>query len=317
MLSVFIAAVSLSGLISSAESFVSNVASSAASLVTTVASDALSAGQSLVSNVVNAINSVIDIPISVSADIPINVAPNNNVDDPFENSVLLASKSGESSSGAVSGEINIYCVNCYFSGDIQLAGQLEFDLSGITELQVSAMASFSAQLAIGIQATINIELSGSQTLFHATLPPPAGFSIPAIVSIGAFLDLSVEAEAMATVVGTALAGATLNIPQFGATLDFVDSSRSSTTPFAPQFNPLFQAEASIAASAGLSLPLAIGIGVTIPAISYSKSVAIVEQPVIEAALAADVSLSGSTSSCSGISYQIQCRYVSSHCGSES
>ena len=106
----------------------------------------------------------------------------------------------------------------------------------------------------------------------------------------------------------------MTIPNFSANVDLVNGSNSVVQGFTPQFVKVFEAKAEISATAGLGLPLSIGVCIDIPPIKFTKTISLTEKPVVEATFKYAVSttcegLAGNTECINGISYNLKCRLL--------
>ena len=72
----------------------------------------------------------------------------------------------------------------------------------------------------------------------------------------------------------------MTIPEFEGILDLKDPKNSKPLEIKPEFEKIFKAEAQLAASAGISLPIAIGIGIAIEPAKFKKDLELVEKPTI-------------------------------------
>ena len=124
---------------------------------------------------------------TAATDIPINVVPPADKTDPaapWPSSVLLYNKTSTGSSGTSSVDLDVYCVNCHMTGSIHLAGAANFGLgSGLTVLTADTNGTFEAQVAIGLVAEVKVSDQFEKNLVHVVPPPPAGFSIPGVISV--------------------------------------------------------------------------------------------------------------------------------------
>lgn len=73
----------------------------------------------------------------------------------------------------------------------------------------------------------------------------------------------------------------MTIPPFEGTVDLIDASKSKPLELKPEFEKIFEADAQLTATAGISLPVAVGLGISIPpAKGFKKDLEIVEKPTI-------------------------------------
>jgi hypothetical protein len=140
---------------------------------------------------------------------------------------------------------------------------------------------------LGLDAQVEYKNTITKPLVSAGLP---GFSVPGIITLGPFVSLSAELELEAKAIGQLFAGIAMDIPNFDATLDVFDSTKSVSSGFTPVFTKNFTATGEIDISANFGLPLKLGIGLVIPVIKFDKSIGIVERP----GLNASASFTGST-----------------------
>lgn len=198
-------------------------------------------------------------------------------------------------------------------GEINVAGRAEWNIvDGLKALEASTNGNIDSQLAIGLVAQAEAKQEFTADLFRLTPPPPAGFSLPGLIDIGPFLQLSAKAEVSVTIKGQVLAGLTMKIPDFKGKLDFLDASKSTKEGFEPQFEKIFEANAEVAATAGIGLPVAIGIGVNIPPLKFKKDAELVDKPSLESEFKFSTDGVGS---CKGIDWNIKCKWyieVSTH-----
>lgn len=73
----------------------------------------------------------------------------------------------------------------------------------------------------------------------------------------------------------------MTIPPFEGNIDLKEPKNSKPLELKPQFEKIFEAEAQLTATAGISLPVAVGLGISIPpAGGFKKDLEIVEKPTI-------------------------------------
>ncbi|KAI4141899.1 MAG: hypothetical protein L6R39_005145 [Caloplaca ligustica] len=109
-----------------------------------------------------------------------------------------------------------------------------------------------------------------------------GSSVSGVFTVGPVINLDAEADLGISVQRQMLAGVNISIPNFHADLVLVSVFESRTSAFAIDVKHIFEANAQIAAHAGLGLSLLIGMGVIIPPINFKKTVSINDKPSIEA-----------------------------------
>jgi hypothetical protein len=129
-------------------------------------------------------------------------------------------------------------------------------------------------------------------------------------------DLGTHVTFEANAKGRVLAGAEFGLKKATARIDFINPLSSSKSNWTPYFQPVFQADGEIMLSAELGLPIGLKCGVTVA--SWSKSVAIYDEPSVKAiaefAASAKLDASGKLiagvlvkNGCAGISTQVQWR----------
>jgi hypothetical protein len=95
----------------------------------------------------------VQIEPNVDFDLPINVAPppDKLKQEPWPNSLPIHKFEGEA--GGVKGTLEVFCVNCHFTGKIEFAGSAEWHLTeGLKKCQANIKGNAEAQLAIGLVA---------------------------------------------------------------------------------------------------------------------------------------------------------------------
>jgi hypothetical protein len=218
---------------------------------------------------------------SIDTTFSINLGPKELVDSPFGQAYQLFTKSGTSSGGAASGEVSLYCVGCGVTGKIHISGAASFAIysASLTSGFVAMDGNVHAGLELGLYAQAEYKQTFEKTIASAGLP---GFSIPNIISVGPVIQLKAELDIDIAATGQLLVGATMDIPNFAARLDLVDSSGSYSRGFTPVFTPIFDVSGEISATAVVGLPLSVGIGIVCPLIKLDKTIAIVDKPALTA-----------------------------------
>lgn len=285
---------------SGVSNFVSSVANSVPNAIKSVGSSIVNtAGQ-----IGNAINNVLRYDKDISSDIPINVKPSPDKvkgDAPWANSVSLYSKEKTSSGGSATGQLDVYCVNCFMSGSVTLAGRASFSLSGVDTLRVDYKGNLAANVGIGLVAQGTVSKEFTRELFSFAAPPPAGFTIPGILVLGPYLLVEAKAEGKVNIKGQALASIGMSVKDYSGTMDFKNKDNSRSSGFNPEWSANFQAAASITASAGVGLPVALGVGIRVPIANWDKSLLLVDKPMLESEFVAK-----SDSTCRGVDWNIKC-----------
>lgn len=143
---------------------------------------------------------------------------------------------------------------------------------------------------LGVNAFTKYEKTIKKELMKRNL---AGWEIPKIVSLGPSISLSTQATFSVEAEGQLLAGASLNWPAFEATLDFVDTRKSTQSGWTPQVTKKFDARGELTATAALGLPVTLSFGVDILSGKIKKEIELSDIPALtaEAKLEFDVGTS--------------------------
>ena len=252
-----------------------------------VVQGAVNAGQAVAQGAANvagevtsAVSNALAITPTANADIPINIGPALG-SSPFGPAKQLFTREARSRRTGGMGQVTVYCVQCGVHGDIRLSGSARYTIKdGLTQANAGLSGNVMAGLQIGIDATAEISQNSQFPLISTAVPP--GFSVPGVFSIGPMVSLEADIQLDISLAGQVLAGATLSIPNFQANLDLVNSGRSGSSGFTPQFQKIFQANAAVTATLGLGLPLGVGLGISIPPIKLQKTAALYDKPSIGA-----------------------------------
>ncbi|KPI41669.1 uncharacterized protein AB675_9045 [Cyphellophora attinorum] len=246
-----------------------------------------------------------NVPV-INKQISLNVPQQKNtVPSPWGPQVLIASYSQQYQGGAASGKINLFCVDCGASGTADIAGSIVVNVpKGITSVKAELGVNLAVGIKIGLEAEATYTQTINQKLFEVGLPGlDIGIArVGPILRVGADVILDLKAQ------GTVLGGGTFSITDAKASIDAISLSGTSSG-WNPSFNPVFEAQGSIAASAELGLPieLALGVSVGVSSLSFSAGVSVVERPAIvaKAQASATANLNGagfvSVDGCTGIS----------------
>lgn len=246
----------------------------------------------------------------MNKDLPINIGP-DNTDTVFGRAKEIYSTSG--GSGAVTGDLTLYCVECGVQGQVKLAGNLRWTIrDGLQAAVASFTGGISAGLQIGVVANAAITKKDRVSLISQGIPIP-GISVTNVFSIGPILTLDAEYSVGLELAGKALAGLKVNIPDFYAVADLKVPANSKIGGFTPQTEKIFKADVAITAKAGLAMPLGISLGVDIPPIKFRKTAGIYEKPALEATIKYETSVGGGVDgeaaqgTCpNGIDWSIKC-----------
>lgn len=203
--------------------------------------------------------------------------------------------------------IELWCVECGIRGKVVATGSLSATpLSGLKKGSIAIQGNMYAGVFLGVNAFAQWEKTVRKDLFVKGLP---GWSIPGIVSLGPRLILGAQATFSVEAEGQLITGASLNWPDFRATLDFVDSSKSSQSGWTPELTKRFDAHGEITAKAALGLPVTINFGINILNGLIDKGVNLTDIPAITAEASLEVSyVDGEaqfgSDECAGIDWEI-------------
>jgi hypothetical protein len=210
-----------------------------------------------------------------------NKADAKQVDSPWGPAALIAAYGTESKIKAdkgvqVDGYLNIYCVGCGAQGSVELAGRATWAVGkGITQGEIEAWADLKVAMKVGVDAQIKLTREWKKTLFQKGLPK---LSFGPII-IGPQVRVEARATLEAGAEGRILAGAEFNWNRAYAKVDMIDPSKSTRQNFDPVGHPTFEAEGSLYVGAELGLPIGMHFGVTVA--SWSKTVALINEPMIK------------------------------------
>ncbi|KAL8692316.1 MAG: hypothetical protein Q9218_002633 [Villophora microphyllina] len=242
--------------------------------ISSVVSSVSHAVTSTVSTVVNTVATVVPAVVTQAAHTVVQSSFVEELEGILDQ--ILPDSQGQPEPGIV-----FWCVNCGIRGTIQVAGSISFTLlNGVTAGNVALSGNLRAGLEIGMDAFAEYRKTITVArLVHQGIP---GFSITNVITVGPEITLDMTADFRVSAQGQLLAGITANWPNFAANLDMVNPSRSTQSGWVPQVNRIFNVTGTLSASAALGLPLGINFGIDLLAGRYSKSIALVDTPAIEA-----------------------------------
>ncbi|KAL1614919.1 hypothetical protein SLS54_009368 [Diplodia seriata] len=176
--------------------------------------------------------------------------------------------------------IELWCVDCGVRGKIVATGSISATpISGLKKGSIGISGNMYAGVFLGVNAFTQWEKTVRKDLFVKGLP---GWSIPGIVSLGPRLILAAQATISVEAEGQLLTGASLNWPNFQATLDFVDKSQSSQSGWTPELTKKFEAHGEVTATAALGLPVIVNFGINILNGVFEKGINLTDIPAITA-----------------------------------
>ncbi|KAL1651838.1 hypothetical protein SLS61_005209 [Didymella pomorum] len=203
--------------------------------------------------------------------------------------------------------IELWCVDCGVKGKFVAKGSLSATpLSGLKKAQVGVHGNMYVGAFLGVNAFTKYEKTIKKELMKRNL---AGWEIPKIVSLGPAISLSTQATFSIEAEGQLLAGASLNWPAFEATLDFVDTRKSTQSGWTPQVTKKFDAHGELTATAALGLPVTLSFGIDILSGKIKKEIELSDIPALtaEAKLEFDLGTSKTqfgSDDCQGIEWDI-------------
>ena len=224
--------------------------------------------------------------VSPGLAVPINLAPTAQAISPFGEALKIYDSSSTTSSESARGALAVYCVGCQVTGAVQLSGQVRWALQGgLAAAKIAMNGTLNAGLTIGIDATGQVNHSFPFPIAKNAVKP--GFSVEGLITVIPVLSLDAEGTVALSAKGQAQAGINITIPEFSGILDFVNGSNTQSPDIAPQVNRTFkadvQANTQISATAGLALPLAIGVAIKVPSLNYDSTITLNNKPSLQAA----------------------------------
>lgn len=138
-------------------------------------------------------------------------------------------------------------------------------------------ANFYAGLHIGVAVEASIEKEVTKELMVAGIP---GFSVPNVITIGPMVTVDARAKATLSGAGTLLFGGSVEIKDIKAVLNLQDSSKNVPLKIAPQFKPIFEANAEINAGLTMSLPVTIAVGINVAKGKFEATGGITTEPSV-------------------------------------
>ena len=255
--------------------------------------------------------------------IPISISPPGLQDSPFgegkAKKIYPATgdedEKGDDDKKDLTGDVSIWCVDCGVTGTLHLSGQARYSIPErkLTQAKAGLEGNIDTTVKLGIDANVKYERDLGYPIFSAGAP---GFSVPGIFTIGPILTLDAEVDIDIEAKGKAVAGVVVSTPDLKANIDLVDGSKSSCTGLTPELTPYYSVEAALEASAALSLPLGVGLGIEITPLGFEKTAALYDKPSIEATIGATTSAGsagaaeGGENACNdGVSFNVAGRFT--------
>lgn len=262
----------------------------------------------------NLVSSATEFDPSISGQQDFNFGPDASATSPWGQAAQIYTKTSTSNSGNTA-DITIYCVDCGVKGHASLSGQAKWNLlDGLHGLNAAINANLRAGVQIGLVANAAYSDTQSKELIRQALPD-VGVAIPKLFSAGVYLSVDAVSTVQVTATGQALVGVIMTIPNFQANLNLFDQAgagQSGVTGLTPTFEKRFEASAMVSASLQLALPIAINVGIEVPAINLKRSIALIEQPSIYGNLTVAASTNNAdpaSATCNnGLEYFANCQY---------
>jgi hypothetical protein len=191
-----------------------------------------------------------------------------------------------------------------------LGGSASFSASGLHDLQASVGLNFYAGLSIGVDANAVYSDTKKKELVNRALPA-LGFSVAKVLSGGVFVEVDAVAQIDVNAAGQAIAGISISIPDFQATLDLVDESKSGVTGSAPKFTEYLKYKGQVDAQVTLSLPISLNVGFKIIPLGLNRDMALIETPSVYGQVVVDASNFDDGSTCpNGVQYLVNGKLLS-------
>ncbi|KAL1614872.1 hypothetical protein SLS54_009426 [Diplodia seriata] len=228
---------------------------------------------------------------------------NKVVDDtPWGPQYHISDGEAQNEAESAGGSFSLYCVDCAFTADIHISGEVSFSVlerklkKGSITVEGSDIA---ASLFLGLEAYAWAQWEDREPVLDAAIPP--GFTIPRIITLGPAVRYETRVAMLLEAEGFLMAGADVNFSDFTASFDLLDSSKADFSGFKPTFTPQFEAYGSIRAGVQIGYPLSIAITMHIPLAKYDTGIAITSEPYVKG-----VASYGEVKNCTkGIDYRIR------------
>ncbi|KAJ1549329.1 hypothetical protein HK405_005318 [Cladochytrium tenue] len=190
----------------------------------------------------------------------------------------------------VSRKISLFCVDCHVFGTGHIHGSASFSVfRGLTAASVTFNGSLEAGLYLGLDASVWYTYNMTKNIMKIPIPG-ANFKIPKVLSIGAFVQVSVEAKFTITASGQVLAGAGMVVDNLHASLDFLNGGNNKIDGFKPIITKKFSASAQVTTSVEVGLPFELGIEMDVPLLGKSWAVGLKDTPAVTGSVTADLTI---------------------------
>ncbi|KAG5948986.1 hypothetical protein E4U60_000095 [Claviceps pazoutovae] len=204
-------------------------------------------------------------------------------ESPWGEAILL--KTLQSSQGAITDNLNVYCVGCGIIGHARVAGRAKWaPRQGVQEGHVELTTSLQLVMKLGVDGTATLEQDFSTDLLSYGLPALSY----GCVSIGPYVTLGAHVGLAAGATGSILAGAEMDWQGARVVMDVTDPSKHDMSGWnRPTIKPVFEAAGEVHVSAELGLPVGLKCGLKIS--SWETSVGVVDEPSVKGIASGGVS----------------------------
>jgi hypothetical protein len=271
--------------------------------------DLSAAAEAIINEVEAGLSALENYHASTTIAVDITAPSDDLTESPWGEQLFIHNFAGNNSDDTASYSVNIFCVDCGITGSIDLYGNLEFDLTGITDIDVGISADLTVGAALGIDANVTLSKTFETTLFKKGIPELCSGTFLCIgpyVQLDAATTLEIDAE------GTLLIGGSFAFTDSSVDL-YIAGGSSTESNWSPVFTPEFEASGDITITASFGLPVSIGVGIQVLDDLFNEDLALVATPAIgvSAEVAASVSLTSDgvtaevedTNGCTGIYIQ--------------
>ncbi|GAM83012.1 hypothetical protein ANO11243_009980 [Dothideomycetidae sp. 11243] len=232
---------------------------------------------------------------SGTLDIPMNIIPGKSslTASPWGQQLLLAriakttAPGGQNDDGDDVGDgvenfqgIEMFCVNCGIRGDFKLTGTIDVSiLHGVTAASIALAGNLEADIALGAEARAKFEEN-----FAVGIPasPLISFTIPDVVTVSPIISVEVDLYMKIDAVAQVVIGGSLKWPNVAGSLDFLSPLNSFAAGFSPtvDLSDPFGANGTVAMTAGLGLPVALGVDLSLLDGKYNYNVLLKDTPTL-------------------------------------
>ncbi|KAJ7717794.1 hypothetical protein B0H16DRAFT_1610283 [Mycena metata] len=185
----------------------------------------------------------------------------------------------------ITGSLVVYCVSCEIAMQVNFVGSFVGSLTGgFTTATIQVIAnSLSAEVVLGMQASITYSLPSTDVFDKEAPIPGAGFAIPGVFALGTFIDFAVEVGFELSLSGTIAVGYDCAWSGVGGTLDMVTPSNSAIIGDWSLDNNCVSIHPPTTASAAFNVSFT-------PAVAVSTKLEVSILPGITPQLTADIAL---------------------------